>query len=98
MDTGKRRRKKEVQELIVQCSGLFMDITTAEQFAVQTDSLRFNFAFNNRLGSSISLEKIILDQFDSSFTVNWKKTETSVFKNALYPGKQTDYPALLAGK
>ncbi|MBP6589373.1 MAG: PIG-L family deacetylase [Chitinophagaceae bacterium] len=80
----KAQKKKEVQELIVQCSGLFMDITTAEQFAVQTDSLRFNFAFNNRLGSSISLEKIILDQFDSSFTRQLEKNRNFGFSKTLY--------------
>lgn len=79
----KTQKKKEVQELMIQCSGLFMDITTAEQFAVQTDSLRFNFAFNNRLGSSISLEKITLDQFDSSFTRQLEKNRNFSFSKTL---------------
>lgn len=79
----KTQKKKEVQELIVQCSGLFMDITTTEQFAVQTDSLRFNFAFNNRLGSSIRLEKITLDQFDSSFSRGLEKNRNVSFSKTL---------------
>jgi LmbE family N-acetylglucosaminyl deacetylase len=80
----KTQKKKEVQELIVQCSGLFMDITTTEQFAVQTDSLRFNFAFNNRLGAAISLEKITLDQFDSSFARKLEKNRNYNFSKTLY--------------
>jgi LmbE family N-acetylglucosaminyl deacetylase len=80
----KTQKKKEVQELIVQCSGLFMDITTTEQFAVQTDSLRFNFAFNNRLGAAISLEKITMDQFDSSFARKLEKNRNDNFSKTLY--------------
>jgi len=48
---------KETQQLIEQCSGLFIDVTTNEQFAVQTDSIRMNFVFNNRLGVEASLKK-----------------------------------------
>ena len=96
----KTQKKKEVQELIVQCSGLFMDITTTEQFAVQTDSLRFNFAFNNRLGSSISLEKITLDQFDSSFSRKLDKNRNYNFSKMLYipPGKPITQPYWLERK
>ena len=96
----KTQKKKEVQELIVQCSGLFMDITTTEQFAVQTDSLRFNFAFNNRLGSSISLEKITMDQFDSSFSRKLEKNRNYNFSKTLYipPGKPITQPYWLERK
>ncbi|MBO9658409.1 MAG: PIG-L family deacetylase, partial [Chitinophagaceae bacterium] len=44
------QKLKEVKELIVQCSGLFLEATTTEQFAVQTDSLRINVVANNRQG------------------------------------------------
>ncbi|MBK6827839.1 MAG: PIG-L family deacetylase [Chitinophagaceae bacterium] len=96
----KTQKKKEVQELIVQCSGLFMDITTTEQFAVQTDSLRFNFAFNNRLGSSISLEKITMDQFDSSFARKLEKNRNYNFSKTLYipAGKPITQPYWLERK
>jgi len=68
----------------VHCIGMFMDIPTTEQFAVQTDSLRFNYTFNNRLGSSIRLEKITLDQFDSSFTRSLEKNKNFGFTKSLY--------------
>ena len=48
----KNQKLKEVQQLIEQCSGLFLDATTSDQFAVQTDSIRINFLLNNRMGVS----------------------------------------------
>src|SRR5438046_3151768 len=54
----KNQKLKEVQQLIEQCSGLFLDATTTEQYAVQTDSIRINFLSNNRLGVTAVLKNI----------------------------------------
>ena len=61
---------EETKTLIAQCSGLFWDATTSEQFAVKTDSVRINFSFNNRLGVNARLIKsgVAASQLmDSSF-------------------------------
>ena len=79
----KTQKKKEVQELLLQCSGLFLDITTSDPFAVQTDSIRFQFACNNRLGNDIVLERITLDQFDSSFQRPLEKNRNFSFAKTL---------------
>ncbi|MET0394192.1 MAG: PIG-L family deacetylase [Chitinophagaceae bacterium] len=63
----KAQKLKELQELIAQCSGLFLDATTTEPYAVQTDSVRIAFTLNNRLGTDVVLENILLDGYDSSF-------------------------------
>lgn len=63
----KTQKLKEVKELIAQCSGLFLDVTTPAPYAVQTDSVRIAFTLNNRLGTDALLEKISVDGFDSSF-------------------------------
>jgi LmbE family N-acetylglucosaminyl deacetylase len=63
----KNQKQKEVQQLIEQCSGLFLDATTAEPYAVQTDSVRINFFINNRSNVKATLNKIVADVFDSSF-------------------------------
>ena len=59
----KEQKLKEVKELIAQCSGLFVDATTTEQFAVETDSLKINFSLNNRLGTNAILQKITVIAF-----------------------------------
>ena len=67
MPAGTWRNKKinETKELISQCSGLWLDVFTNEQFAVQTDSIRFNFQFNNRLGVTASIKGFSVDGFDT---------------------------------
>ncbi len=72
MPGGYWRNKKmeETKQLIQQCSGLFIDATTAAQFAVQTDSIRINFSFNNRSGVPTVLKNVKIaaaELVDSSF-------------------------------
>ncbi len=63
----RNQKLSEAKELIAQCSGLWMDVFSGEQFAVQSDSVRFNFQFNNRLGVNAALKKISVDGFDTVF-------------------------------
>lgn len=63
----KTQKTKETIQLIEQCSGLFIDFTSNDQFAVQTDSVRISFFLNNRLGVSATLVNLAVDGFDSSF-------------------------------
>jgi len=49
----KTQKLKEIQNLIEECSGLFLEATTNTQYAVQGDSLKINFVINNRLGAKI---------------------------------------------
>ncbi len=80
----KYKKMKEVQHLIEQCSGLWMDVFTQEQFAVQTDSIRFNFQFNNRLGTNAAIKKINVDGFDSSMNLVLTKNKNVGFQKTFY--------------
>jgi LmbE family N-acetylglucosaminyl deacetylase len=83
------QKLKEVQQLIEQCSGLFLDATTAEQFAVQTDSVRISFFSNNRMGVNAVLKKVSVDAFDSSMNVTLAKNKNIVFaKTFLVPSSK----------
>src|SRR5690606_19650904 len=58
-DTYWRTQKlKEVVEVIRQCSGLFLEATSVNMFAIKGDSLRVNFTANNRIGNNVSVLKI----------------------------------------
>ncbi|MEO5562841.1 MAG: PIG-L family deacetylase [Chitinophagaceae bacterium] len=94
------QKLKEVKTLIEQCSGLFLDVTTVEQFAVQTDSIRFNFAFNNRLGAGATLKKVATDAFDSTLNLPLAKNRNVLFsKTFLVPSsKAITQPYWLANK
>ena len=50
----KERKKEEIQRLVEQCSGLFMDAATNTPYAVRGDSLRLVATANNRLGINVS--------------------------------------------
>jgi LmbE family N-acetylglucosaminyl deacetylase len=50
----KEQKLKEIQELIKECSGLFLEAVTTTPYAVQGDSLKINFTINNRLGIAVS--------------------------------------------
>ncbi len=52
-DYWKAQKLKEIQNLIEECSGLFLEANTNTAYAVQGDSLQINFIINNRLGADI---------------------------------------------
>jgi hypothetical protein len=90
----KKQKLKETLQLIEQCSGLFLDATTTEQFAVQSDSIRINFVFNNRLGANVILKEVKLDAFDSLMNQNLAKNKNLFFVKTFYvsPGKPITQP------
>ena len=96
----KTRKLKETKDLIEQCSGLFITVTSPQQYAVQTDSVRINFLLNNRVGVNASLLKVQLDAFDSSFNLPLTKNVNVNFgKNLFVPdSKPITQPYWLANK
>lgn len=94
------QKMKETQQLIEQCSGLFIDAVSPEQFAVQTDSVRINFSLNNRLGANAVLKNISVDGFDSTFNVSLGKNRNLNFgKTFFVPAeKPVTQPYWLADK
>lgn len=96
----KEQKLKEVKELIIQCSGLFIDATTTTQFAVQTDSVRINFSFNNRLGAAVTLKGVKMDDFDTSFVRPMGKNTNVNFSKTFFvpPSKPLTQPYWLANK
>lgn len=93
------RNKKltETQQLIEQCSGLFIDATTAQQFAVHGDSVRVNFSFNNRLGTNATLTGVSVaagQQFDTAFSQPLSKNRNFNFAKTIFvhPGSAITQP------
>jgi LmbE family N-acetylglucosaminyl deacetylase len=80
----KTQKLKEVQQLIEQCSGLFVDATSSSASAVQTDSVRISFSFNNRLGSNTIVKKIELNGFDSVLNQSLDKNKNMNFTKTFF--------------
>ncbi|HWB27832.1 MAG TPA: PIG-L family deacetylase [Chitinophagaceae bacterium] len=66
----RNRKLDEVQNLIVECSGLFMEATTNSEYAVEGDSMRVSFFINEGNKADIHLDNVKFDGFDSSININ----------------------------
>ncbi|RFM25581.1 PIG-L family deacetylase [Deminuibacter soli] len=60
------RKLQEVNELILQCSGLFAEATTGNEYAVQGGQFKVNFSVNKRNAANITLKAVRLGAFDTS--------------------------------
>lgn len=65
----KNKKVNEVQNLIEECSGLFVEATTTQEFVMQGDTLKASFFFNKRKTLNISLKNVRLENFDSTFSL-----------------------------
>jgi LmbE family N-acetylglucosaminyl deacetylase len=80
----KTQKQQEVQHLVEECSGLWMEATTGDEFAVVGDSIKINIAVNNRLGADIKLNKIILDSLDTPVSTTLEPNRNVNLQKWLY--------------
>lgn len=78
------RKLVEVKDLIESASGVWMETYANLPYAVQGDSVRFNFVFNDRLGAGITVEKVTVDAFDTSITANLFKNKNYLFNKTVF--------------
>lgn len=58
----KQQKLKEVQALVENCSGLFVEAYTQQETAVRGDTVRVNCFVNNRSGVPVSITSIVLEE------------------------------------
>ena len=87
MNFGKKFQ--DVEELIAQCAGFFMEATVANQLNVIGDSIKFSVAFNNRLGLPIQMAQVsiygttqVFDKLSANVT-NTKTASSFITKETL---------------
>jgi LmbE family N-acetylglucosaminyl deacetylase len=61
----RNRKLTEIDKLVEQASGLFIEATTDVQNAVQGDSLKVNLVMNNRSGVQVSVAGFSIENIDS---------------------------------
>ena len=64
------KKLNEVQQLIEECSALYVEATSSQQKVVQGDSLKISFVLNERKSISSVLKKITLENFDSTLSAS----------------------------
>ena len=79
----KEQKLTEVQKLIEGCSGLWLESTTNSAYAIQGDSVRFNFYAINRLLPNVILKRVIVEGLDSSLNVPLAINRTTTFTKTL---------------
>jgi LmbE family N-acetylglucosaminyl deacetylase len=68
------KKKQEIEDLIIACSGLFVEATTDVEYAVPGEKLNVGLLVNKRNNINIQLDQILLNtspdkSFDSSFNL-----------------------------
>jgi LmbE family N-acetylglucosaminyl deacetylase len=76
----------EIQQIIEECSGLYVEATSPQQSVVQGDTLRVNFVINKRENVAAALKRISIENFDSSFTASLQTNLNLVITKTLELG------------
>ncbi|MBL0355579.1 MAG: PIG-L family deacetylase [Chitinophagaceae bacterium] len=87
-DFWKQNKLNDIAKCIEACSGLFLEATANNQYAVQGDSLKVMVAANNRVGINASVSDINL--FANSIKLDSLKKNTTVSKTVSVFIKQDD--------
>jgi len=80
----KVQKIKEVQLLIENCAGLFLEASSQQAYAVQGDSLRVNIIAVNRSSANVQLRKVTVDYLDTSMTQPLLLNRNITFQRKLY--------------
>ncbi len=64
----KEKKLADVQQLIEECSALYIEATSSQQRVVQGDTLRVNFVLNKRKNVDAVVKNIKTENFDTSFS------------------------------
>lgn len=79
----KTQKQKEVAQLIEACSGMWLEATASTPYAVQGDSLRFNFSMINRLLPTVTIKRISIEGFDTTYNQPLETNRVVGFQKAL---------------
>lgn len=78
------KKKEEVQQLILQCAGFYIDAFSSQPYAVQTSKIDIELVINNRLGVPAALKNIWIDTTDVQANVELKKNRNYTFSKTFF--------------
>jgi LmbE family N-acetylglucosaminyl deacetylase len=81
----REQKLKEVESIIEQASGLWVECYTNENYIAQGDSLKVNFSFNDRNGVGARLEHIHIETFDSAIHASLEANKNLNFTKTVKP-------------
>jgi LmbE family N-acetylglucosaminyl deacetylase len=77
------KKLAEVQNIIEQSSGLFVEATTNQESIVQGDTLPITFFFNKRKHANVNVKKITIEGVDSNLLTTLKDNENFIYSTKL---------------
>jgi LmbE family N-acetylglucosaminyl deacetylase len=77
------KKLSEVQQLIEECSALYVEATSSQPRVVQGDSLRITFTLNKRTPVNGVLKKVKVEDFDSTINTSLATNQNVVFNKTL---------------
>ncbi|WP_121354653.1 PIG-L family deacetylase [Flavisolibacter nicotianae] len=88
------QKAKEVKDLLVAASGLWLEAVTSQSAVVKGDSLQFSVIANDRLGYGMQLKRIQMEGFDTSLSAALQKNKNvSITKKVrVSPKKELTQP------
>jgi LmbE family N-acetylglucosaminyl deacetylase len=90
----KAQKQAEVKKLILQCSGLWLELNPDQQQVAQGDSLKLNFSIINRAEVPIVLDKLALTELQIDRKFGSKALETNKLLRESFSVKVADDKAL----
>jgi LmbE family N-acetylglucosaminyl deacetylase len=96
----KAQKGKEVQKLIETCSGLWLEATVHNGYAVQGDSMQVFFVMNNRLNAKIAVNGITVDGYDTLYKQTLDANKNYFFSRKVFvsPDKPITQPYWLVAE
>ncbi|MCZ2222609.1 MAG: PIG-L family deacetylase [Chitinophagales bacterium] len=76
-------KMEQLQQIILHCSGLFLEALSNKEYAVQGEKIKVSFFANSRLENNIQLKKISLpiqnNSFDTTLNISLSKNQNYQF-------------------
>jgi LmbE family N-acetylglucosaminyl deacetylase len=75
---------KELENIIIECDGLFVEATSSQSQVVQGGNLSISFVLNNREGVSAILKKVGVEDFDTSLSAPLATNDNFSFDKTIH--------------
>ena len=80
----KNKKLDEVKQLIIECSGIYAEATSNNEFAVKQQKFNIQFLINKRLNANVQLKEVKLLNFDSSLNTNLSDDINYTFSHSFF--------------
>ncbi len=85
----KNKKLDEIKQLIIECSGIYVEATTDNEFTIPQQNFIVQFSINKRLNDDVQLKSAKLLAFDSAININLPTDKNINFEHSFYVDAST---------